>query len=130
MLLKIFLPAGILLEEEVVKVTAEAENGFFTLLPRHIDFVTSLVPGILYYLMPSGEEAFMAMDEGILIKQGERVMVSSPRAVQGDNLEYLREVVEYELKDLGESEKKARAVLSRLEADTIRRFTRLKGAAS
>ncbi len=128
MKLKIYLPSGVLLDEEVIKVTAEAENGFFTLLPRHIDFVTSLAAGILYYILPAGNEKYLALDEGILIKQGERVMVSSPRAIGGYDLDYLRELVEDELKDLDENEKKARSVLSRLEADTIRRFTRLKGA--
>jgi hypothetical protein len=31
------------------------------------------------------------------------------------------------MKQLGESEKKARTVMARLEADTLRRFTRLGG---
>jgi len=37
--LKILLPAGILLNEQVNKVIAEAVNGSFCLLPRHIDFL-------------------------------------------------------------------------------------------
>ena len=127
MKLKIMLPAGILLEEEVNKVTAEAENGFFTLLPRHIDFVSGLVPGIFSYEAADKTEHFLALDEGILIKQGEQVSVSTARAVRSDNLDHLQETVENELKVLGESEKKARAVMSRLEADTLRRFTTLGG---
>ena len=48
--LKVLLPTRVLIEEEVAKVTAEAENGSFTLLPRHIDFVTFLPPGLLSYV--------------------------------------------------------------------------------
>ncbi len=125
--LKMLLPSGVLLEEEVVKVTAEAVNGFFTLLPRHIDFVAALVPGLFTYQSPGGAEYHLAVDEGILIKQGEQVYVSTARAVAGDDLARLQETVEDELKVLGESEKKARTVMSRLEADTLRRFTRLGG---
>jgi F-type H+-transporting ATPase subunit epsilon len=125
--LKILLPAGVQIETEVEKVSAEAQNGHFTLLPRHIDFVAALVPGIFYYLTPEGEEHFMALDEGILVKQGDQVYVSAARAVPGDDLEHLEEAVESELKVLGESEKKARAVMARLEADTLRRFSRLGG---
>ncbi len=125
--LKILLPAGVLLEEEVEKVSAEAENGFFTMLPRHIDFVAALVPGIFSYLTAAGRERFIALDEGILVKQGDQVYVSAARAVAGDDLERLQETVESELKVLGESEKRARSVMSRLEADTLRRFTRLGG---
>lgn len=127
MQLKILLPAGVLLEEEVEKVTAEAENGFFTMLPRHIDFVAALVPGIFSYVSTTGEECYLALDEGILVKQGDHVYVSAARAVSGDDLEHLQSTVENELKVLGESEKKARTVMARLEADTLRRFTRLGG---
>lgn len=125
--LKILLPAGVLLEQEVKKVTAEAENGYFTMLPRHIDYVAALVPGIFSYLTPDNVEHFIALDEGVVVKQGERVYVSATRAVPGDDLEQLQDIVESELKVLDESEKKARSVMSRLEADTLRRFTRLGG---
>jgi F-type H+-transporting ATPase subunit epsilon len=125
--LKILLPAGVQIETEVEKVSAEAQNGHFTLLPRHVDFVAALVPGIFYYQTPDGEEHFMALDEGILVKQGDQVFVSAARAVPGDDLEQLEATVDSELKVLGESEKKARAVMARLEADTLRRFSRLGG---
>jgi F-type H+-transporting ATPase subunit epsilon len=123
--LKILLPSEVLLEETVNKVSAEAANGCFTLLPRHIDFVTSLVPGILTYTTETGEEHFLAVDGGVLVKRGEEVFVSATRAVPGPRMEDLRELVETELKVLAESEKKARTVMARLETDTLRRFTQL-----
>ncbi|MBW6464758.1 MAG: F0F1 ATP synthase subunit epsilon [Firmicutes bacterium] len=125
--LKILLPAGVQIETEVEKVSAEAQNGHFTLLPRHVDFVAALVPGIFYYQTPDGNEHFLALDDGILVKQGGQVYVSAAQAVSGDDLEHLEDLVENELKVLGESEKKARTVMARLEADTLRRFTRLGG---
>ncbi len=127
MKLKVLLPAEVLLDEEVEKVTAEAENGFFTLLPRHVDFVAALVPGIFSYQTTGGAEYFLALDEGILVKQGEQVYVSAARAMPGDNLDQLQDTVENELKVLDENEKKTRTVMSRLEADTLRRFTRMGG---
>ncbi|OPL12506.1 MAG: ATP synthase F0F1 subunit epsilon [Firmicutes bacterium ML8_F2] len=127
MRLKILLPARVEIDAEVEKVTAEAENGFFTILPRHVDFVAALVPGIFTYFMPGGGEHFLALDEGILVKQGEIVSVSAARAVPGDDLAVLQDTVEKELKNLTESDKKARTVMARLEADTLRRFTRLGG---
>ncbi|NMC75543.1 MAG: F0F1 ATP synthase subunit epsilon, partial [Geobacteraceae bacterium] len=45
MKLTVLLPTGVLVDQEVTKVTAEAENGSFCLLPRHIDFLAALVPG-------------------------------------------------------------------------------------
>lgn len=127
LILKVLLPAGILLDEEVLQVTAEAENGFFSILPRHIDFVAALVPGIFSYVTSANDEYFLALDEGILVKQGDKVFVSATRAVSGDDLEELEETVKKELSVMDENEKKARTVLARLEADTLRRFTRLGG---
>lgn len=126
-MLKVLLPTQVLVEEAVNKITAEAENGFFTMLPRHIDFVSALVPGILTFVSESGEQRFLAVDEGILVKQGNEVLVSTARAISGENLEQLRKSVEAELKSLGESEKKARSVLARLEANALRRFSQLGG---
>ncbi|MQY79694.1 MAG: F0F1 ATP synthase subunit epsilon, partial [Bacteroidetes bacterium] len=52
--LKILLPDKTFLKREVKKVTAEAENGWFCLLPKHVDFTTSLTPGILMLTTPEG----------------------------------------------------------------------------
>ena len=54
MRLRVLLPTEVLLEEEVTKVVAEAENGSFGLLPRHIDFVAALAPGILSFESTEG----------------------------------------------------------------------------
>lgn len=127
MRLRVLLPTQVLVEEAVSKVTAEAENGFFTMLPRHIDFVSALVPGVFTFVTGNGEQRFLAVDEGILVKRGDEVLVSTARAIRGENLEQLRETVESEMRSLGESEKKARSVLARLEANALRRFSQLGG---
>ncbi|MDJ0737776.1 MAG: F0F1 ATP synthase subunit epsilon [Nostocaceae cyanobacterium] len=125
MKLKVILPTKILLQEEVSKVIAEAENGSFCLLPRHIDFVTTLVPGILSFVTVSGEEKFLALDEGILVKRGVEVLVSTQHAVQGDELEILRQTVEKQFRVLDKREKQTRSVLAKLEASSIRAFINL-----
>ena len=62
MKLKILIPTKVLIDREVTKVIAEAENGHFCLLPHHIDFVAALVPGILSFTRATGEEIFVAVD--------------------------------------------------------------------
>ena len=127
MKLKVLLPTQVLLEEETEKIIAEAENGSFCLLPRHVDFVAALVPGILTYLLPGGEEAVLAVDEGILVKCGPEVLVSTRNAVAGPDLGRLRETVDKRFKALDERERQARAALAHLEATFIRRFLRMGG---
>ncbi len=122
MKLKVLLPTQILLEETVSKVTAEAENGSFCLLPRHIDFVTALVPGLLFFVTTKGQERFLAVDRGILVKCGLEVLVSTQNAVQSDDLGMLHQTVEKQFLVLDEREKLTRAAVAKLEVNLIRRF--------
>jgi F-type H+-transporting ATPase subunit epsilon len=125
MQLKVLLPTQVLLEEEVAKVTAEAENGSFSLLPRHIDFVAALVPGLFSFETEAGEETFLAIDEGTLVKCGREVLVSTRNAVRGRDLGQLQQVIEEQFSILDERERKTRSALARLEADLVRRFMEL-----
>lgn len=123
---KILLPSEVFLDKEVAKVVAEAGNGRFCLLPQHIDFVAALVPGMLDIVAPDGTEEFYAVDEGILIKRGADVMVSTRNALKVPDLGQLRHVVEEQFKTLDEKEKAARTAAARLEADLVRRFMELR----
>jgi len=123
--LKILLPAGVLLNEEVSKVIAEAVNGSFCLLPRHIDCVAALAPGILSFVSVEGKEEFLAVDEGVLVKAGPEVLVSSTRAVRGAELGKLKETVERVFRHIDDQEKSARSTMAKLEADLVRGFMEL-----
>jgi len=125
MRLKLLVPERVFLDEEVDRVRAEAENGSFTLLPRHVDWVAALVPGILSYGSGKGE-VFLAVDEGILVKAGPDVLVSTRKAVGGESLGRLRETVDRTFREIDERERKARSVLARFEADFIRRFVEME----
>lgn len=120
--LRILLPTGVLVDEAVLKVVAEAANGSFCLLPRHVDFVAALVPGVLLFTRANGTEGFVGLDEGILVKCGPEVLVSTRSGVQGDDLAELRAQVERQRRRLGEREQAARLALARLEAGVVRRF--------
>lgn len=125
MRLRVFLPTKILIDREVTKVVAEAENGSFGVLPKHIDFVAALTPGILSF-ESGGEEEFMAIDEGVLVKCASDVMVSTRKAVRSRNLGELKRTVEEEFGTLNERERKTRSILAKLEADFTERFLRMR----
>jgi F-type H+-transporting ATPase subunit epsilon len=125
--LKVLLPAEVLVQEEVAKVTAEAHNGSFCLLPKHVDFVAALVPGILSFETAGGREAFVAVDEGILVKCGDEVMVSTRNAMRGPDLGQLRRTVEERFKVLDDREKTARSAMVKIEAGFVRRFLEIQG---
>jgi F-type H+-transporting ATPase subunit epsilon len=120
MRLKVWLPTEVLLDEEISRLKAEAENGWFGLLPKHIDFVTALVPGVLTF-QPSGKpEEYLAIDRGILVKCGAEVSLSTRNATRGTDLSRLKQGVERQFLEREEKEKAARALESKLEADLVR----------
>ena len=120
MTLKVWAPTEVCLTETVTKVKAEAENGWFCLLPRHIDFVAALVPGVLTFEMPGQRVEYLAVDRGILVKCGEEVAVSTRNAVRGASLGELQQAVEQQFRAIDEKEKAARAFEAKLEADLVR----------
>ena len=126
MLLKILLPAEVLMEREVKKIVAEAENGSFCLMPNHIDFVATLAPGIFSYELAEGGQELLAMDVGTLVKKGADVLVSTRNAVRAAELGKLKQVVVQQYDALDEREKLVRSAAAKLEASLIRRFVELK----
>ena len=123
--MKLLVPRQTLIDEPVRKISAEAENGSFTLLPRHVDFVTALVPGILSFVDESGTERLLAVAKGILVKQADSVLVSTANAFEGRELGSLNDIVAG-LSDVSEEHDRiARGALARLEANIVRHFIEL-----
>lgn len=125
MTLRVLLPERVILEREVRKVVAEGEQGSFGLLPRHIDFVAPLVPGILSF-EAGGEEMFMAVDEGVLVKCGQEVLVSVRDAVVGPELGVLEATVRDRFQRVDERERAMRSALAKLESEVVRRFIEME----
>lgn len=125
MRLKIVTPNRITLDEPVNRIVAEGPDGAFGMLPRHVDFVTQLVAGIIVYEDRQGGEHYAGVNSGTLVKCGDEVLVSTRSAVLSDDLERLRRRVTAQFRQLDETERAARAALARLEAQMVRRFREL-----
>ena len=125
MQVKILLPSTVFLDQVAKKLVAEGQNGFFCLLPRHIDYTNALVPGILTLEHMDGQIAYYAVSEGILVKIGRQVLLSVRDAVRGETLEDLKKAVDSQFLQLIRQEQASRTALKKLEADTIRRFMEL-----
>ncbi|HKK72355.1 MAG TPA: F0F1 ATP synthase subunit epsilon [Candidatus Krumholzibacteria bacterium] len=127
MRLRIVVPTGTEIDDDVDYVEAEGRHGSFGVYPRHVDFAAALVPGILTYV-PSArprEQEVVAIDRGIMVKRGDDVSVSVWRAVQG-KLEELEQVVAEQMLDVSEREERARGALERMQSDFVRRFVDLE----
>lgn len=123
MQLKIFMPFAAFVEiSGVLSMVAETTHGALGILPHRLDCVAMLSSGIFSYTRATDSEMYIAMDEGVLVKVGSNVLVSTRRAVDGRSLENLHKLVEEEFRVQNEQEKSSHATMLKLETGFLRRF--------
>ena len=125
--LRIITPERVIRHDDVQRIVAEATDGIFGILPRHMDHVTQLVAGVLVFETEHGVEQFVGVNAGTLVKAGPTVMVAVRDAIMSEDLDHLRDRVEADFRRHTEEEREARSALARLEAHMIRRFRELQG---
>lgn len=125
--LKILLPFRVFSETKNVKrIVAETNEGSYGLLPQRLDCVAALVPGVFIFETEGGTVRYLALDEGILVKAGDLVMVSVRNAIGGADLGKLRESVEKEFMNLEASEINNRAIMAKMESSFIYRLQKFQ----
>jgi F-type H+-transporting ATPase subunit epsilon len=123
--LRVLLPFQVFTDRtDVLRIVAETSEGSFGILPHRLDCVAALAPGLLTYETAAGE-AFVAVDEGVLVKTGPDVLVSVRRALGGTDLAQLRDAVKREFLTLDERAEDMRAAMTKLEAGFVRRLASL-----
>jgi len=126
MRLKVLLPFAVFADEtDVTRIVAETPEGSFGLLPRRLDCVAALAPGILIYQRAGQAEVCLAVDEGVLVKTGADVVVSVRRAMRGTDLAGLRDAVAREFRAIDAEQQNLRRVMARLESGFLHRLARL-----
>ncbi len=123
--LRVVTPTETIVEEEVRKVTVHGGDGSRTYLPRHVDFVSTTAISVMSWVSEDGEEKFAAIDEGVVVKVGDELRVSTTFALHGPPLGELRETVEEQLDARGQEERTTRRALARIESNILRRFADL-----
>ncbi|MGO2236592.1 F0F1 ATP synthase subunit epsilon [Marinomonas sp. UCMA 3892] len=131
MTLKVLLPHKVFSEEQnVLRIVATTPQGAFGILPNRLDCVASLSAGILVIEVEGEEEAYIAVDEGVLVKAGADVRISVRNAMNGMGLEDLRHALEDEFIQLDEQEQKLRSALTKMESGFVQRLVAFKQDAS
>jgi F-type H+-transporting ATPase subunit epsilon len=127
MQVKILLPFRVFVEKKgILGLLAESEEGAFGILPNRRDCVVGLCPGILSLKTSVETEEYIALDEGVLVKSGNQILISVRNAIGGVDLSDLHKAVEREFLHISEEEKSLRNTLAKLEVGFVRRFTTLK----
>ena len=127
--LKILLPFQIFADQtNVVKIVAQTPDGSFGLLPQRLDCVMALIPGVLNYVTATGENVYLAVDQGVLVKTGDQILVSVRHAIGGADLGRLHDAVQREFLTLDAQEKDRRSVIAKLESGLIRHMAEFSHA--
>jgi F-type H+-transporting ATPase subunit epsilon len=129
MLLKILLPNKVFaLHQNISRIIVETIDGSYGLLPNRRDCTAALVPGILTYQVGSGEEMYIAIDQGIFVKKSNEVFVSVRQAIQGIGLSQLRDAVKTEFLTLDDKQQEIRFAMDKLENSFLQRLTEFSTA--
>lgn len=89
---------------------------------KNTDCATSAVPCILAYVTAEGVETFVAVDQGVLVKHDQQVMVAVRRAFTGNDLTLLQEQINQQFLQQGEAEERQQRLQQRLESGFLKRF--------
>lgn len=110
--------------KNVDSIVAETSEGSFGFLPLRLDCVAVLVPGIFTY--KTDKVHYLALDEGLLVKAGDQVMVSVRNAVGGVELGKLADTIKNEFKTISADEEKIRYMASKLENGFLSRLKKFQ----
>lgn len=114
--LKIITPLETFYLENITKIQAEGTEGYFAILPKHADYVSSIITSIFSF-EKNGKKEFFAVDSGILVKYGDNVDFSVRNAIKGQNLIDLKKQMELTFKEMEEDDKKTKTALASLEGN-------------
>ena len=119
-------PIGTILDLPVKKVDLEGLDGFWTLLPKHADFINALTAGIVAYTTMDDKTLYIACNKGVVVKKRQDVRISTPLAILDDNLEKLTQTISIDFKQMEEERKEVNTTMAHLEIGLIKGMQKLK----
>lgn len=117
--LQVCSPSEIILDLNVEKFIFEGLEGEYTILPHHQDFVSVVKTGIVRYFYDS-KVFYVACQQGTIIKKMNHLILSTPLAILGDDLNTLVQKIESDFKQMEENRKEQNISMARLEIGLTR----------
>ena len=88
--LRIYTPEKLFLEKEILKITFNGKGGRFSILPKHVDYISSFDDCIMCYTETSNKTSFLATNQGIITKIGRNIEISTFHVIVGNSLMELK----------------------------------------
>lgn len=126
--LKILLPTEVsLTANDISSLVIETSKGSMGILPHRLDCVAIITPGILALRNSSGEETFVAIDDGILTKAGLDVTILVHNAISGKDLSTLKDEVERKFMNQDEEETNLSQLMGKTQDSLLSHLHRING---
>ncbi len=124
MRLRIVTPLSVVIDEDgVLALRAEDATGSFGILPRHVDFLTSLAISVVSWESSNGMRHYCAVRRGVLsVGGGHDIAVATREAVPGDNLVTMDKTVLARFRADIETERVEHVESTRLHLNAIRQI--------
>jgi F-type H+-transporting ATPase subunit epsilon len=90
MQLTVTTPEKVVLQTEVASLKAQAIDGWFGILPKHIPMVTPLKVSVLHYKTPNGMDETLAVMGGLLETNGTDINIICDLAETKTDIDVLR----------------------------------------
>jgi F-type H+-transporting ATPase subunit epsilon len=110
---------------DVTGIIADTDRGSMGLLPHRLDCVATISPGIIVIRIESGNEIWVAVDNGFLLKTGTTVTISVRNAFSGPDPVNLKRIVKEEFSVISDIDKKVKTIMLKLENNFIRSIMEL-----
>lgn len=88
--LRVYTPEKLFLEKEILKITLNGKEGSFSILPKHVDYISSFDDCIMCYTDTSNKTSFLATNQGIITKIGRNIEISTFHVIVGNSLMELK----------------------------------------
>jgi len=124
--LKVVTPTEVILSCPIQKITIEGIDGFRSLLPKHMDFITALKSGIMTYLTLDNKTKYLACNQGLFVKCGTQVSISTPWAIISDDLQHLKQHIKQAFQEMEQERKEVGVSMARLEIGLTKGLMQLR----
>ncbi len=123
--LRVYIPSGIVFDEDVDFLRAQDSTGTFGILGRHTDFLTILKPSVVI-IKQGGRELYLAVKGGIFSFQDNTARITTEAAMVGDSLEELHELVRERFMKESERERALGETIRNMEKGFLKRLIELE----
>ena len=85
--LEINTPDAVVYDEDVLMVTLPCVTGQIGVYPMHVPLITQVVPGEIIVQHPDGRDRFLAVGEGLVDIDADRVSIATDMAIPQDRID-------------------------------------------